>query len=264
MSYILDALKKAERERGIAQVPTLSTVHELRAKPPFRLWAASGFVVLCLAVLFGIFFFGLDGDDDVKPPSAEGIGNAANLPGQNQAPSTMPANEPSSGLPSSEFRAAPDAVYSRDIPAPVDEAKKEIPVAEVQEPAVDEGRVPQPDRAATAARPDGVASDVSPRESTERLPARPPVTAAQSEEPKPSVNGETSGGKVSLREAMNKMEISILLYSENEAERLVFINGRKYVEGDVIEGNYILEQITPEGAVLSCEGERAILRPGRN
>ena len=30
MSYILDALRKAERERAIAQVPTLMTVHETR------------------------------------------------------------------------------------------------------------------------------------------------------------------------------------------------------------------------------------------
>lgn len=82
-------------------------------------------------------------------------------------------------------------------------------------------------------------------------------------EPEPAV--EVSGEKPqSLQEAMDGMTMSILFYSENKAERLVFINGRKYVEGDTIDGRYLLESITPEGAVLSCEGERAILRPERN
>ncbi len=58
------------------------------------------------------------------------------------------------------------------------------------------------------------------------------------------------------------MTMSIHFFSENKAERLVFINGKKYIEGDYVEGIYLLESITPEGAVLSYEGERAVLKPG--
>ena len=46
MSYILDALKKAEQERGIAQVPTLSTVHEVAPGPRIRQWIIPGGLVL--------------------------------------------------------------------------------------------------------------------------------------------------------------------------------------------------------------------------
>lgn len=52
MSYILDALRKAEHERGIAQVPTLMTVHETRqATPRHRLWVISGVCLVCAATI---------------------------------------------------------------------------------------------------------------------------------------------------------------------------------------------------------------------
>jgi hypothetical protein len=42
---------------------------------------------------------------------------------------------------------------------------------------------------------------------------------------------------------------------------MVVIDGRRYVEGDQIEGRYLLESITSEGVVLSHGGARAVLRP---
>jgi general secretion pathway protein B len=64
-----------------------------------------------------------------------------------------------------------------------------------------------------------------------------------------------------LRDAMAKMTLDVFLYTEAKAERMVVINGRKYVEGQHVEELYLLEGITPEGVVLSYRGERAILRP---
>ena len=65
---------------------------------------------------------------------------------------------------------------------------------------------------------------------------------------------------MSLREAMAKMKITILIYDEAKSERMVFINNRKYVEGDYVNGLYLLESITANGVVLSYQGERAMLR----
>ena len=58
------------------------------------------------------------------------------------------------------------------------------------------------------------------------------------------------------------MTISILMYAEAEAERRVYINGRKYVEGDYVDDLYLVEKITLEGVVLNYQGERALLRTG--
>ncbi len=67
---------------------------------------------------------------------------------------------------------------------------------------------------------------------------------------------------VPLSKALDGMKLSILMYSDDPAERLVFINGVKYREGDYVEGLYLLERITPEGAVLSHQGEHKLLGLG--
>ena len=59
------------------------------------------------------------------------------------------------------------------------------------------------------------------------------------------------------------MKITVLLYEEARSERMVFINDRKYVEGDYVDGRYLLESITPDGVVLSYQGERATLRASK-
>ena len=53
----------------------------------------------------------------------------------------------------------------------------------------------------------------------------------------------------------------MLVYSERAGEGMVFINGRKYTEGQTVEGGLTLEAITPDGAILSYEGQRFLLRP---
>jgi hypothetical protein len=40
---------------------------------------------------------------------------------------------------------------------------------------------------------------------------------------------------------------------------MVFINNKKYVEGQQVEDRLRLEEITPEGAVLSADGQRILL-----
>ncbi len=65
-----------------------------------------------------------------------------------------------------------------------------------------------------------------------------------------------------MKEAMKAMTISILSYAEAPSDRRVFINGRKYMEGDYIDERYLVESITLEGVILSCDGERSLLRAG--
>ena len=53
MSYILDALKKAERERHLAKIPTVNTVHRISwdRRRPIWLWIAGAAVLANVAVL---------------------------------------------------------------------------------------------------------------------------------------------------------------------------------------------------------------------
>jgi hypothetical protein len=45
---------------------------------------------------------------------------------------------------------------------------------------------------------------------------------------------------------------------------MVFINGRKYVEGQAVDGETVVEQITPDGAVLRNAERRIVLSPKLN
>lgn len=65
-------------------------------------------------------------------------------------------------------------------------------------------------------------------------------------------------------EAIPRLSLDVLVYSERDAERMVFINGRKYVEGQQVEGGFLLERITQEGAVLVDQSRRLVLRPRSN
>ena len=60
------------------------------------------------------------------------------------------------------------------------------------------------------------------------------------------------------------MSLDVLVYSEAPTERMVFINGKKYVEGQTVDGDTVLEQITPDGALLRQQGQRIVLRPKLN
>ncbi len=67
-----------------------------------------------------------------------------------------------------------------------------------------------------------------------------------------------------VQEAISGMTLDVLVYSERSAERMVFINSRKYVEGQRVDGRVLVEEITRGGAILSYEGQRFLLRPRSN
>jgi general secretion pathway protein B len=242
MSYILDALKKAERERGIAQVPTLATVHDVRERPRVRSWLVLSICVLGIAA--SLWFLRPALRTDVKPISSRtrGPDRVANQLG-------VERNQEAAAVPT-----ASSSLQTSRSAAPSEESETEAPVPAVTRSAANERRLSSTTQVASA----------PPRNTAEPVPLRPPPSSAgrSSAEEKLSAPDTAQPKSTSLKEAMAKMTMSILLFSDDKAERLVFINGRKYVEGDYVEGDYLLEIITSEGAVLSHGKERDTLRPG--
>jgi len=55
------------------------------------------------------------------------------------------------------------------------------------------------------------------------------------------------------------LRLEALIYSEVPEKRMIFVNGRKYVEGDTIEGRLRVEEIREDGVALSGEGHRVTL-----
>jgi hypothetical protein len=60
-----------------------------------------------------------------------------------------------------------------------------------------------------------------------------------------------------------KLQIQVVVYSEVPAQRMVFIDGRRYAEGEKIDPETVVERITPDGAVVTRRGQRFALTSGR-
>jgi hypothetical protein len=67
-----------------------------------------------------------------------------------------------------------------------------------------------------------------------------------------------------FREAVSKMTLDVLVFAERGEDRMVFISGHKYVEGQRVSDRFSVEAITREGALLVFEGQRYLLRPKTN
>lgn len=238
MSYILDALKKAERERDIAQLPTLTTVHDMPTKQSRRrVWVIVGVCLICAALLGWIGFLSVRPAANHGAPTPD-IGNAAER--ADVAPIL-----PLKGEDASE----------RIVPQETAEAKAQTPDPADKNPP-------------TEGIHDSVRSQIQkqpPQSSPAQLdpiPQQAPPMRIFTQETTgvPSTPATTPSKPLSLREAITNMNMTILFYAEARSERMVFINDRKYAEGDYVDGLYLLESITPEGAWLSFQEERAILR----
>jgi hypothetical protein len=86
-------------------------------------------------------------------------------------------------------------------------------------------------------------------------PETPPAVPA----PAPGPLARPAPGEEPVR-----FTLDVLVYADAPAERLVFINGRKYVEGQALDGETVVEQITPDGVVLLRANRRIVLSPKLN
>lgn len=248
MSYILDALKKAERERNIQKVPTLMAEHEPAARTRKNRWLVFGTLLVCLGVLFWFAFF-LKGIVDHPAPQ---LTTGQNGRGEGEIDRPAASIAPVTKMETSGERTAstaPPVVTGTGLPG-----SPGLPALKI----TDSERLQQ--LASSNQRPDDALEFSAQREAEERQPlARiSPVIETKPEAPSPLSSRK---GPLSVKEALNDMTLSILLYDENKADRMVFINGRKYVEGDMVEDFYFLDSITLQGAYLTYRGERALLRP---
>ncbi|OGI43197.1 MAG: hypothetical protein A2150_05710, partial [Candidatus Muproteobacteria bacterium RBG_16_64_11] len=63
-----------------------------------------------------------------------------------------------------------------------------------------------------------------------------------------------------LQRQLPELAVTIHVYSPEESQRILFINNREYRRGDQVQEGLRVEEIVPEGAVLSFRGERFKLR----
>jgi general secretion pathway protein B len=62
-----------------------------------------------------------------------------------------------------------------------------------------------------------------------------------------------------LAGGLPEMHIDLHVYSSNPRDRFVFVNKRKYLEGETLQEGPRVEEITRDGVVLSQSGRRFVL-----
>ena len=258
MSYILDALKKADRERNLTKVPTLTTVHVpvLTTGRRVGVWA----VVLTVLAGGGVFLW------MARPsPPAAPVPVAASRTDGGAAVPVRVAEPPPPAAPEPSAAATPSSSPVPGVPAPpvksVGAGKWPAPPTVVERPPARPSapRAPAPEATPpeqTQAALDAVAPPMPP------LPVRPePVPSQGAGRPGAPAPPAPPADPAMLRAALAKMTLDVFVYTAVEADRLVVINGRRYTKGQYVDGLYLVENITPEGVVLTYQEERVVLRP---
>jgi hypothetical protein len=229
MSYILDALTKAaqQRERQVPVVQRLLSAAPTQraswARVPRRLPAALAVSVGLLAV--ALVWWLRSTPSPAPPEPAPSLSRSAP-----RAPSVETARpvkvEP---LPKPEIPA--------EKPAPVEREASAIAPTVTAKPKAS----PSP-----AMRLPAAAVQPSPAPSSAAVAPVPPVA------PTPPTPAERAG-----------LKLEALIYSDVPAQRMVFINGRRYAEGDTVDGRLRVEEIQEDGVALSDQGRRFTLRVTR-
>jgi hypothetical protein len=218
MSYILDALTKAAKQRD-RQAPVLQRLL-MPAPTPRSAWTRSpGRLLAALLLNAGLLTLLLV--SWLRPPAIAPSPDAAGAPGSATAPPKQSVrSEPEPTAQTGRGKARP----REGAPSP--EATKSRATSKPAE-----------------AEP---ASLTPPRTSILTSPAPPAVAPVDPTTP-----------------AVAGLRLEALIYSEVPAKRMIFVNGRKYVEGDTIEDRLHIEEIQEDGVALSEQGRRFTLRFAR-
>ena len=256
MSYILDALKKAERERDIQKVPTLMTTHRPDIKHSKRPWVILGALAICAGASIWLLMLLQRTVNAPEPPRTAG---------EYSPTPKEPELSPSGTTASSAMPAKPEILTEKAAGPETAAPRAIVPAGPRNSPAantIDSERLQQMAEwmAAAARQREDDSEDSPPPEMMDRMQPRVRTPGRTTKAEMPAAE-EPRDKPATLKEVLDEMTLSILLYDEDRAGRMVFINGKKYVEGDLVESAYLLENITLEGAVLSYRGERALLRP---
>jgi general secretion pathway protein B len=241
MSYILDALKKSEQQRQRGAAPSLLATQVTTAAP--RHQPAVLFYGLAAALLVAGIAIGM-----LRPWRAEApaLPSVATKPPEPVVPPSPPAPAHASvDITIRAERPTPvPAPVTQAAPSPAGGALK----AQLPAPATPTPSVPS----ATASTPE---SKVLPPASEKPVAGRPQDAAP---ERRLMTLAELP---VSIQQEIPKLSIMFHIYSGNPKDRLVGINDRILHEGDSVEPGLVLEQITPDGMILTYKEYRFLRGP---
>ncbi len=263
MSYILDALRRADAERSRGAVPGLHAQNApVDGEPAARnfnplIWAAGGAGVLLVAVVAVLVF----GPWRAAPaPDAR----AALAPASELAPA---ARDNAPAQPAQGELAPPQSGAIDPGARPV-----EPPIARGNPPPMADARPPQ----AYPPPHSAVRDPLAERATAGRVATLEPKAAARTPAPAAQPAVEHYGAQAAaapasargnavvnindlppaVRSQLPRLAVGGAIYSETPADRMVILNGQVWHEGEKPAADTVLEQIRLKSAVLNFRGQR--------
>lgn len=222
MSYILDALKRADAERERGHVPGLhaqplggTATATPRGPARWAWWAGGGAGLVVVAALA----WRMGADTHAPVPATLAVPSAAPA---NEPPATAVTTTPPTALPPSPPATEPVALAPVAAPAQV-AASRPLPAAAT-------GTTPAPRPAA----PDPAAA---------ATPANAPIP----------LYAQLPAG---IRQQMPNLAVTGSVYSDDASARFIMLNGDVAKEGSQPLPGLVVERIEPKSAVLRYKGER--------
>lgn len=225
MSYILDALRRADAERERGSVPGIhaqpAVLGDVDTEAPRRSgvwkWVVAGLAVVLIALPVWWFV----GGEAPRPGAAPVAAAPLSTP-------VMPVQ--------------PAAIAPAPVPAPV---VAPVPAA----PRAEAPRKP-PVKVATALKPlPTAAAAPKPAARAAVAPASAPAVAE-------ARIYQLSELPDDIRRELPTLAVGGAMYSQNPANRMLIVNGQTFHEGDKLAPNLSLEQIKLKSAVLDYKGYR--------
>jgi general secretion pathway protein B len=226
VSFILDALRKSEHERQRSATPGLAQVPSAIPEPQLPRWALSviGLLAASLVALTAAWW------------------QSSRMPGGSSA-SFAPTVERSVELPPP--RAFPQgAAPQRAAPVPPAAGRSSA------EPSLAAAA------AAAATESDTPASEPSRLDLPVDAPA---LRASRLDLPADAAALPSAAALLAEGVVLPPLRLELHAYSEQPRARFVYINGRKYTEGERIAEGPQVVSIVPTGAVLAHAGRRFVL-----
>lgn len=220
MSYILEALKKAEQQRDLGQVPGIDSEHDKRSGPVSRRWlwfmllAVNAVILLLLILLWQRTNFVA-----IVEPDSVAIAEPATVVPETETPRVRKP-QPAPWPVTSEREIMPARPINRMPVATVNDAQSRSPQRKAPLNVI-------------PVEPEAV-QDIE-------LPVWPQVPDYM------------------LARLTNGLRLDVHVYSDRPEDRFILINLAKYREGETLQEGPIVQEITARGAILSLQGERFLL-----
>jgi general secretion pathway protein B len=276
VSFILDALRKSEHARQRQTGPGLAEVPVAAPRSKTNVWATAAVALLVVNLLaVGVLLLRrAQQQDSTAATAATATGNAA--PAASPAPSpgaptaANPANPTLAAAPpaAAQVPAITQSMQSPSPPPAANDAARRNPLAD-EVGAADGGYAPSA-QAAAAAVPAGPPAVVNSAAGTKRgsvvyapVPeatdepyASPPAAPAEQPAAAPARESLPGADELTARGSLPALHLDLHVYATQAQQRFIFVNSRKYREGDTLAEGPVVEQITADGAVLNFRGSR--------